>query len=107
MKNLIPILIIGLFLLGVVLYFSSGLPVLSIIDLVFIWLISIIGLVITIALAGLESYEAILATALLSYGIDFKDGVALALGFRINWMLFPSLLGVWVVVQKGKKILKI
>jgi hypothetical protein len=88
-------------------YSSSGLPELPIIDLMFIFLISILGLVITITPAGLGSYEAILAATLLSYGINFKDGVALALGFRISWMLFPSLLGVCVLIHEGKQILRI
>ena len=77
MKNLIPILILTWRCVALSCRkLSSSLPVLPIIDIVFICLISILGLVITITPAGLGSYEAILATALLSFGIDFKDGVA-------------------------------
>ena len=94
-------------MLVVIFYTQSGLPQLPLIDLIFIFLVSSLGLAITVTPAGLGTYEAALVAVLAGYGIGVADGIAFALGFRLCWMLLPSLIGVWVVMQEGGEAIQI
>lgn len=88
-------------------YSNSGLPQLPIIDLMFIFMVSSLGLVITVTPAGLGTYEAALVAVLGGYDISIQDGIAFAICFRLSWMLLPSLIGLWVVMQEGIDALRI
>ena len=88
-----------------VFYNLFGLPELSLIDVMFVFLASTLGLVITVTPAGLGTYEASLVAVLSIYDINIHDSLAFAFGFRLCWMLFPSLLGVWVAMQEGFEVL--
>jgi len=69
-------------ILACVFYYASGLPTLPIVDVMSIFLVSSLGLFITITPAGLGTYEAALVAALAGYGIGVQDGIAFALGFH-------------------------
>ena len=70
-------------------------------------MVSSLGLVITVTPAGLGTYEAALVAVLGGYDISIQDGIAFAICFRLSWMLLPSLIGLWVVMQEGIDALRI
>lgn len=87
-------------------YHFSGLPPLPVADLMLIFMVSSLGLVVTVTPAGLGTYEAALVAILASYGIGLGEAVAFAIGFRLCWMLVPSLIGVWVILRDGVNYLE-
>lgn len=77
----------------VVAYAFSGLPQLDLLQLLFLFVASTLGLVVSVTPGGLGTYEGSIVAILTSYGVDWDAALAFAVGFRFCWMLLPLAVG--------------
>lgn len=92
-------------LLFIVFYNSTGLPDLSVFELGLVFLLSTLGLIVTVTPGGLGTYEAVIVSALTGLGIDWDSALTFAIGFRFCWMAIPLIMGSWAIIKDGSQLL--
>lgn len=83
----------------VVAYTFSGLPHLDLLQLLFLFVASTLGLVVSVTPGGLGTYEGSIVAILTSYGVEWDAALAFAVGFRFCWMGLPlaaGLAALWI-----------
>jgi len=83
----------------VIAYAFSGLPRLDLLQLLFLFVASTLGLVVSVTPGGLGTYEGSIVAVLASYGVGWDAALAFAVGFRFCWMLLPlaaGLAALWI-----------
>lgn len=93
--------------LMVIFYGYSGLPTLSFMQLLVLFLVASLGLAVTVTPAGVGTYEAAIIAVLANYNVPFADALAFAIGFRFSWMAVPTLLGGYALIRDGFDVLSV
>lgn len=96
----------GSALLLVIFYSHSGLPELTIAQMTMVFVISTLGLLMTLTPAGIGTHEAAVVGILSHYGVAVGDALAFAIAFRFCWMASPTIIGLYALVKDGSIFLK-
>jgi len=94
------------FLIFYVFYVVSGLPSLSVFQLIVVFLAATLGLVATITPGGLGTYEGAIVAILAQFGVEWEAALAFAIGTRFCWMAIPLGMGLWALVVDGRILLQ-
>lgn len=90
-------------------YTYSGLPTLTFAQLLFLFVASTLGLVVSFTPGSIGTYEGALAGVLVSYGVDWESALAFAIGFRFCWLAIPfivAMIAFYTLNDKGSGLLK-
>lgn len=87
-------------------YIFSGLPDLSIPEMATVFVVSTLGLLVTVTPAGIGTHEAAVVGILHYYGVGLGDALAFAIAFRFCWMASPTAIGVYVLMKDGVNFVK-
>lgn len=89
-----------------VFYNTSGLPELSLFQVLMVFLVATLGLVVTITPGGLGTYEAATVAVLTQFGVNWEGALAFAIGSRLCWMAIPIALGLVAILNGGDALLQ-
>lgn len=73
----------------VVAYQLSGLPDLRLEQLMFLFIASTLGLLVSVTPGSVGTYEGAIIAVLVGYDVDWKSALAFAISFRLTWLALP------------------
>lgn len=88
-------------------YSMSGLPQLDLAKLLFLFIASTLGLVISVTPGSLGTFEGVIVAVLAGYGIGWDAALAFAVGYRFCMMAMPVVIAAIALAVDGEAIAKV
>jgi uncharacterized membrane protein YbhN (UPF0104 family) len=83
-------------------YKYSGLPDIEFDQILLLFVLSTLGLVVTITPGGIGTYEGIIFALLVNNNIDWESALAFAIFFRVCCLITPGFISVFALMNDGK-----
>ncbi len=86
----------------IIAYHFTGLPELRFAQLLFLFVASTLGLVISVTPGSIGTYEGAIVAVLVGFDVSWDSALAFAIGFRLTWLALPVALATYAVVADAK-----